>query len=140
MPGSLTNRARGLRKTQTEDERKLWAQLRDRRLNGLKFRRQAPCGPYVVDFLCEAAQLIIELDGSHHDMPDQIERDTVRTDRLKELGYQVVRFRNVDLKSNLDRVLDEIVALARLRLSPSSAPPGHLLPVGEGRVRQESRK
>ena len=62
----LTNIARSLRRKQTEEERKLWARLRDRRLNGLKFRRQAPCGPFVADFLCEAAMLIVELDGSQH--------------------------------------------------------------------------
>ena len=136
MAGSLTNRARVLRKMQTDDERKLWARLRDRRLNGLKFRRQAPCGPYVVDFLCEAARLIVELDGSHHGMPDQIEHDDLRTKRLAELGYQVVRVWNVDLRSSLERVLDEIVATANLRLNPSSAPSGHLLPQGEGIPRE----
>jgi len=121
MADKLTKTARGLRRRQTEDERMLWARLRDRRLNGLKFRRQAPCGPYVADFLCEAARLIVELDGSHHDASPQIARDEQRTQHLNELGYEVLRIRNADLKANLEGVLDQIVAAAERRISPSSA-------------------
>jgi very-short-patch-repair endonuclease len=127
----LTKTARLLRQRQTEEERKLWARLRDRRLNGLKFRRQEPCGPYVADFLCEAAQLIVELDGSHHGDPNQSARDSERTRRLNDLGYQVLRIWNADLRSNPDRVFDEIVAAAEQRIGPSSGlrPPS---PKGEG--------
>jgi very-short-patch-repair endonuclease len=132
MPDRLTRTARLLRRHQTEDERRLWARLRDRRLNGLKFRRQAPCGPYIADFLCEAARLIVELDGSHHAEPAAVEADLARTRDLKALGYKVFRVWNADLKTNMDGVLDQIVALAEGRISPSSAPPGHLLPEGEG--------
>ncbi len=132
MTGGLTKTARVLRRRQTEDERKLWARLRDRRLNGLTFRRQAPCGPYVADFLCEAARLVIELDGSHHGEVEQVRSDAERTRRLKALGYKVLRVWNADLKSNIDGVLDGIIAAVAPRLSPSSAPSGHLLPTGEG--------
>lgn len=112
MTDPLIQTARTLRRRQTEEERKLWACLRDRRLNGLKFRRQAPCGPYVADFLCESARLIIELDGSHHGEVDQAVRDSERTRRLHELGYRMVRVWNVDLKTNFEGVLDQIVAAA----------------------------
>ena len=136
MTDRLIKAARGLRKRQTPDERKLWARLRDRRLNGLKFRRQAPCGPFVADFLCEEAMLIVELDGSQHGEPANVLADTARTQRLKALGYDVFRVWNSDIKTNMPGVLDGIIAAATLRLSPSSAPPGHLLPKGEGSDRE----
>jgi len=110
MTDPLIKTARSLRRRQTEEKRKLWVRLRDRRLNGLKFRRQAPCGPYVADFLCEAARLIIELDGSHHGEADQAARDGARTQRLHELGYMVLRVWNADIKNNLEGVLDQIVS------------------------------
>jgi very-short-patch-repair endonuclease len=134
MVDRLTRNARLLRRRQTESERRLWARLRDRRLNGLKFRRQAPCGPYIADFLCEAAQLIVELDGSQHAEPAAVESDRVRTRHLDSLGYEVFRVWNVDLTANMDRVLDQILTIASRRISPSSAPSGHLLPKGEGSV------
>jgi very-short-patch-repair endonuclease len=120
MTDRLTNIARGLRQTQTAEERKLWARLRDRRLNGLKFRRQAPCGLYVADFLCEAAMLIVELDGSQHAEPAVIEADHARTLKLNALGYDVFRVWNTDIISNLDGVLDDILAVATSRINPSS--------------------
>jgi len=138
MTERLTSIARGLRRTQTEEERKLWARLRDRRLNGLKFRRQAPCGPYVADFLCEDAMLVIELDGSQHAEPGKIAADAVRTQKLNAIGYDVMRVWNGDIDTNIHGVLDSIVALANSRLSPSSAPSGHLLPKGEGSVSRSS--
>lgn len=135
MTNRLTNIARGLRRTQTEEERKLWARLRDRRLSGLKFRRQVPCGPYVADFLCEAAMLIVELDGSQHAEAESLHDDAGRTQKLNALGYEVLRVWNADINTNIDGVLDSIVDIATLRLSPSSAPAGHLLPKGEGSER-----
>ena len=133
MAERLTQIARVLRRKQTEEERKLWARLRDRRLNGLKFRRQAPCGPFVADFLCEEAKLIIELDGSQHAEHQNIRADDERTQNLSHLGYEVLRVWNIDVKTNMAGVLDLIVATASQRLEdPSSAPSGHLLPRGEG--------
>ena len=132
MIDRLVRVARTLRRRQTEEEQKLWARLRDRRLNGLKFRRQAPCGPYVADFLCEEASLVVELDGSQHGEALNREADVTRTIALNRLGYEVLRFWNVDVKTNLDGVLDLIVATCSARIAPSSAPSGHLLPEGEG--------
>lgn len=132
MADRITRNARLLRRRQTDDERRLWARLRDRRLNGLKFRRQAPCGPYIADFLCEAAQLVIEVDGSQHAEPAALESDLARTRHLNSLGYEVFRVWNIDLKTNMDGVLDQVLAIAARRMDPSSAPSGHLLPKGEG--------
>jgi very-short-patch-repair endonuclease len=127
----LTTIARTLRRKQTEEERKLWTRLRDRRLNAFKFRRQAPCGPFVADFLCEAARLIVEVDGSQHAEDENMRADEGRTRMLNPLGYEVLRVWNVDVKKNMAGVLDSIVARVSHRIEdPSSAlraPP----PVGE---------
>jgi very-short-patch-repair endonuclease len=128
MTDRLTQLARGLRRHQTPEERKLWARLRDRRLNGLKFRRQAPCRNFVADFLCEEGLLIIEIDGSQHAEPENIHADRARTERLNALGYEVLRIWNIDIKTNIDGVLDGTLDATTRRLSPSSAPSGHLLP------------
>ena len=118
----LTNIARTLRWRQTDVEAKLWARLRDRRLDGLKFRRQVPRGQYVVDFLCDHAMLIVELDGSQHGEPENGVRDAARTKYLEALGYSVLRFWNQEINSNLDGVLATIYSTACARLkAPSSA-------------------
>ena len=122
MTDRLIQIARGLRRHQTPEERKLWARLRDRRLNGLKFRRQALCGHFIADFLCEEANLIIEVDGSQHAEPEKTLADHARTEQLNALGYEVFRVWNVDVKTNITGVLDGILDTAMRRLSPSSAP------------------
>jgi very-short-patch-repair endonuclease len=121
---SRVRTARRLRRDQTGAERTLWFRLRDRRLNGLKFRRQTPIGSYVVDFCCESARLIIELDGGHHAV--QAQQDAARTAALEAFGYVVLRFWNNDVLSNLDGVIDTIVATA-IQESPHPNP----LPAGE---------
>jgi len=121
--------ARGLRRRQTNAEVRLWSRVRNRQLDNLKFRRQVPCGPFIADFLCDEAILIVEVDGSQHD--DQLGKDARRTAYLESLGYVVMRVRNYDLLQNTDRVLDHICAVAlERRKAPSSAPSGHLLPKG----------
>jgi len=101
-----TSRARQLRVRQTEAERLLWFLLRDRRLNGAKFRRQVPIGNYIVDFVCQEAKLIVELDGGQH--ADQVEYDTARSKWLAGVGYRVLRFWNNDLTENEEGVLTAI--------------------------------
>jgi very-short-patch-repair endonuclease len=98
--------ARDLRRPLTPAEGLLWQKLRDRQLCGLKFRRQHPIGGYIADFCCPAQRLIIELDGDSHS--DQVEYDETRTQWLISLGYTVVRFANVDIRANLDAVLQTI--------------------------------
>ena len=136
-----TELARGLRRRQTEAEVRLWSRVRNRQLDNLKFRRQVPRGPFVADFLCDEAMLIVELDGSQHD--EQLRRDARRTTYLESLGYLVMRVRNFDLLQNTDRVLDHICAVAEeRRKAPSSGPSDHLLPKGRGAVatRAESKQ
>lgn len=101
-----TPQARALRRSQPSAERTLWALLRDRRLDGLKFRRQAPLGPYVADFLCLRHRLILEVDGPFHDA----ERDAVRDAWLAAEGFRVLRFSTQDVVSGEERVIARILA------------------------------
>ena len=100
-------RARAMRGAPTDAERRLWRLLRDRRLNGLKFRRQVPVGPYIVDFFCVDAELIVEADGSQH---AENMRDEVRDAYLAQRGCKVLRFWNYDVLRNREVVLDTILA------------------------------
>ncbi len=93
----------------TDVERKLWYAVRDRRLAGFKFRRQATIGPYVVDFLCAEANLIIELDGGQHDQ----DVDAKRTAYLEANGYRLLRFWNSDMVETFDGVLQTILTALR---------------------------
>ena len=90
----------------TEAERALWQRLRDHQVAGLHFRRQEAVGPYVVDFICRAATLVIELDGGQHALTTQ--QDAERTQYLESQGLRVLRFWNNDVLSNLDGVLAHI--------------------------------
>lgn len=100
-----TARARKLRQDQTEAEKRLWYVLRARRFLGLKFRRQAPIGPFIVDFLCKERRLVIEADGGQHaDNP----RDRARGQWLEDNGYTVLRFWNSDILTNTSGVLARI--------------------------------
>src|SRR5262245_31304320 len=90
-------RARSYRKEMTDAEAKLWSMLRGRRLAEFKFRREHPIGPYVVDFACVGARLIVEVDGPSHDNPEQAEFDANRTAFLENAGWRVVRVPNTDI-------------------------------------------
>jgi len=94
----MPTRARQLRKNPTEAEKKLWSLLRLKQFDGHRFRRQAPIGPYIVDFFCPAAKLIIELDGGQHAV--NAEADQIRTDWLQVHGYRVLRFWNNEILTN----------------------------------------
>lgn len=95
-----TSYARNLRKNSTDVERILWGSLRNKQM-GVVFRRQHAFPPYIADFYCHTAQLVIELDGSQHGGPE----DLKRTKYLESLGLKVLRFWNNDILENLDGVL-----------------------------------
>jgi very-short-patch-repair endonuclease len=103
--------ARKLRRNQTDAELKLWLQLRNRRLGGLKFRRQVLIAGYIADFLCEEAKLIIEVDGGQH---AESERDPIRTAEINAAGFEVLRFWNNDVFQNIEGVLQRILEVAQL--------------------------
>jgi len=113
--------ARRLRRDQTDAERKLWSRLRDRRLVGARFRRQHPIGPFIADFCCTEAKLVIELDGGQHAL--QKRSDAERTAFLEAQEYRVIRFWDSDVLSNMEGVLQRIVeALGVKGTSPSPCP------------------
>ena len=100
--------AKRLRANTTPHERKLWRALKELPVEGTHFRRQAPVGPYVVDFLCPAARLIIELDGGHHNEDEMARRDRERERWLEQQGYRIVRFWNSEIAGDLTAVLERI--------------------------------
>ncbi|RTL94639.1 MAG: endonuclease domain-containing protein [Hyphomicrobiales bacterium] len=104
------NFARAMRREPTEAEDRLWQELRGRRLDNIKFKRQVPMGRYVADFLCAEARLIIEIDGSQH---AESLRDLERDAELKARGFRVLRFWNDDVLKELDAVCDTIIAYVR---------------------------
>jgi very-short-patch-repair endonuclease len=113
-PVYMTGLARGLRRTSTETERLLWEELRNRKLDGLKFKRQAPLGRYVLDFNCAEAKLAVELDGEVHD--GSVAYDAYRDECLKACGIHTLRLSNESVQMNLEQTLQTIrkTALSRM--------------------------
>jgi very-short-patch-repair endonuclease len=97
---------RTLRNEMTDAERALWAALRGRQFSGLKFRRQHPFGDFILDFVCLAHKLVIEVDGSQHDKSK--EYDDLRTKRLGTAGFRVLRFWNNDVLQEIEAVKERI--------------------------------
>ena len=104
----IIKRARELRLNVTPQEEILWNQLRNRKLEGFKFRRQHPIGKFIVDFFCYEKMLIVEIDGSVHNVKFQSECDQGRTSILEGLGIRVIRFSNEEIEKDLNSVIDKI--------------------------------
>ncbi len=133
--------ARAMRREPTEAERRLWLALRGRRFLSWKFRRQVPIGPWIADFVCFEARLVIEVDGGQH---AENVRDAARDRWFAAEGFRVLRLWNHEVLAASETALDAVFAAlsevgeeggARARRDPSSAPSGHLLPQGEKGVR-----
>jgi very-short-patch-repair endonuclease len=101
-----TRRARELRRDGSRAEKICWDLLRDRRMAGLKFRRQHPIGPYFADFACVSRKIVIEIDGEHHAF--QTEADARRTAMMEREGWRVLRFWATHVVANRDGVWAEI--------------------------------
>jgi very-short-patch-repair endonuclease len=110
-----TGRARRLRHNSTDAELRLWHRLRSRSIDGHKFVRQEPIGPYVVDFICRERRLIIEVDGGQH---ADNEQDRLRGRWLVEHNYRVMRFWNNEVLGNTSGVLEAIMAALRAETPP----------------------
>ena len=121
MPDRTTQIAKALRRRMTDTESKLWTQLRAHRMRPWKFKRQQPIGPYIVDFVCFQAHLVIEVDGGQH---VDSETDRIRGAWLEGQGFRVLRFWNNEVLMQMPAVLEKIMEV----LSPSPPAP---LPQGE---------
>ncbi len=120
IPERITRRARALRSDMTEAETRLWHRLRNRQFDGWRFRRQHPIDPYVADFACPDAMLVVEVDGGQH---ADSARDAERDASLVTRGWKVLRFWNNDVLANIDGVLATIAAtLAPLRKAEEPPP------------------
>ena len=123
----LHQRAREMRRNPTEPEKRLWRNLSNGQLEGLKFRRQEVIGRYIADFMCPARSLIVEVDGDTHDEA----KDRLRDDLLGQFGFLVVRVTNLDVMSNAEGVLTAIGLAAAGRVSRHMPHPNPS-PEGEG--------
>ncbi len=103
---NLRERARKLRKNQTDAEQTLWQHLRRRQISGHRFRRQHPLGNYIVDFFCFEEGLVIEIDGGQH--AEQTDYDNERTRWLESQGYRVMRFWNNEVQEEIEAVMQAI--------------------------------
>ncbi len=119
----MIDRARQLRRNHTDAEKALWYELRDRRFRNLKFKRQFPVAPYIVDFVCLGNKLIVELDGGQHS--EQQEYDRQRTNFLETCGYKVIRFWNDEVLKNMPGVLESLAhQIDSFPLTPTLSPVG----------------
>jgi very-short-patch-repair endonuclease len=116
----LTVRARELRARQTEAESLLWYILRGRRLCGLKFRRQFPIEPFIVDFACIERRVVIEIDGGYHDYV--YEKDQSRQQRIEEAGWRVFRLTNEEVLEDIEAVATAITRGLDIEGTPSPQP------------------
>ena len=103
----IKEKARTLRRNQTDAEKLVWQRLRNRQLMDKRFRRQYPIGQYIVDFVCLNLRLIVELDGGQH--MDQQAYDERRSDYLNQQGFVVVRFWNNEVMGNIEGVLESLI-------------------------------
>lgn len=126
----VLDHAKKLRQNSTEAERILWGYIKGKKLERYKFRRQQPMGPYIADFYCAAAKLVIELDGSQHGEEKNIAYDTERTAFMEKAGYRVLRFWNNEVLQNIADVGDKI--LEALVTPPDFSKEKSALPQGEG--------
>jgi very-short-patch-repair endonuclease len=123
--GAARGRARALRRRATEPEQKLWWHLRHRLLvEGSHFRRQVPIGPYIADFCCLKAKLIVEVDGKQHGFDTNALKDTKRTAYLASQGFSVLRFSNREVLTEMNAVLEAIYAHLTSTPTPNPSPQG----------------
>ena len=133
--------ARRLRRAMTTAEEILWRELRGRKLQGVKVRRQVPIGPYVADFVCVAAHLIVELDGASHNTPERSIHDAERDRRLIQHGWRVLRFGNDLVLGGGDLILDRTRTALRESPHPTLADARATFSraTGEGELAAETR-
>ena len=110
-PKYIVEIARELRKQQTTTEAILWNYLKNRKLRGLKFRRQYAIGRYIADFYCIEERLAIDLDGKIHEINDRKEYDLIRQEEIESRNIVVLRFTNEEVKNNINEVIKKICSV-----------------------------
>jgi very-short-patch-repair endonuclease len=115
VPDKQRGNARKMRSAQTSAEGLLWNVLRAHRLDGLGFRRQQPMGPYIADFVCHEARLVVEVDGATHGESENVARDLRRDRWFADRGYETLRVTNDDVRRDLAAVADMILDRCRNR-------------------------
>ena len=113
----MRDTARTLRKSMTQSEKIFWQQVRRNKILGMNFRRQHPINQFIVDFYCHAAKLVIEIDGSIHEIPESKEHDENRSFELEMLGLKVLRFSNDQVQNDMDKVIELVTKEVKDRLA-----------------------
>ena len=140
VTAEMRQKARSLRKTMTKGEVPLWLELRALKADGFLFRRQAPIGPYIVDFVCLAARLIVEVDGDLHETASGRRHDANRDAYLQSLGYEVLRFDAPDVLANAWHVGQVVKEQASHGIEDPTRPlRGHPPLKGEGTRRAQGQ-
>ena len=111
----LFEKAKLLRVNMTKAEKILWSKLNKKQLLGYRFKPQLPIAKYIVDFYCHKLKLVVEVDGSIHNIKAQEEYDISRTADLEELGLLVIRFQNEEILNNINEVIDRLVIQCKKR-------------------------
>lgn len=111
-----------LRKRLTPPEARLWVRIKGSKM-GRKFRRQHSVGPFILDFYCPSEKLAVEVDGEGHDNPDAYDYDRQRTEYINSLGIKVMRYTNLEIKDNLEGVLQNIKQEFKKTTPPQAALP-----------------
>ena len=102
----------------TDAEKQLWERLRKKSLDGFRFRRQHPIGPYIADFFCNEVGLVVEVDGGIHCEKGQEQKDRLRDFAMKKHGLAVIRFSNEQIANDIDDVLEKIKSAIKARILP----------------------
>jgi very-short-patch-repair endonuclease len=109
--------AKELRKFETESEKLLWSRLNKNQIIGLQFRRQHPINLFIADFYCPKIKLIIEVDGSIHEIPEYQTHDIGRSEILNDFGITVIRFTNEQILNEIDSTIEQIETTAKILLT-----------------------
>jgi very-short-patch-repair endonuclease len=119
---SLFKLAKELRKDETEAEKRLWTRLNRNQIQGLQFRRQHPINIFIADFFCPKINLVIEIDGSIHEIFEYAEHDIGRSEILNDFGITVIRYTNEQVLNDLDRTVNQIETIVKKMLNDINRP------------------
>ena len=125
--GNLKEYSRQLRENMTDAERHLWAKIRMKQLKGCQFYRQKPIGDYIVDFFCNRAKLVVEVDGGQHFSEEMAGYARIRDEYMSSLGLKVMRFTNAEVLKDIEGVVERIEG----EIPPDKIPLSPPFPKGE---------